>query len=175
MPKFRQNYLGAWQQKRESCIHIVVKDETFEIPIPAEANDEIVLRRLRMFYRMIYMESGIAGLVLPRILERVDCIEVCAVELSMQYNNKLLRNIQIDLQACTLGRRKETLQLGRCKGRLTSLFENPESGKDKHAVANQIHNMQRNTALGFRRSYDLNLIYVVIATPPLASIIFAVI
>ena len=76
MPEFRQNYVGAWRQKQEGCISIVVKDETLSIPIPPDANDEVVLRRLRMFYRMIQMESGIVGLVLPRCLERIDCIEV---------------------------------------------------------------------------------------------------
>ena len=65
--------------------------------------------------------------------------------------------------------------MGRYKGRLTSLFENPELGKHTRAVADRIHNTPRNTALDFQRSYDLDRISMVIATPPLASLIFAIV
>lgn len=78
MPEFRQNYMGAWRQKGEKCILVVGKDEILDIPIPPDANDEIVLRRIRMFYRMLQMESSIVGVVFPRLLERIDCIEVRA-------------------------------------------------------------------------------------------------
>ena len=78
MPEFRQGYMGAWRQKNEQCIHIVGKDEILDNLIPPDANDELVLRRIRMFYRMIQMDSEIVGVGFPRLLERIDCIEVRA-------------------------------------------------------------------------------------------------
>lgn len=78
MLDFRQDYMGAWRQKEESCILISDKDELLDIPIAPDANDELVLRRIRMFYRMIQMKTGIVGVVFPRYLERIDCIQVRA-------------------------------------------------------------------------------------------------
>ena len=84
--EFRQNYMRAWQQKEEDCILVVGKDEILNTPMPPEANDELVLQRIRMFYRMIQMESEIVGVVFPRLLERIDCIEVRAIILDSLSN-----------------------------------------------------------------------------------------
>lgn len=73
---FRQNYMEAWRQRREQSIRISVSDELLTIPIPQVANDEVVLRRLRMFCRMVIVGQGIPGLLLPKKLERIDCIKV---------------------------------------------------------------------------------------------------
>ena len=73
----------------------------------------------------------------------------------------------------TLGRRQKTLQLGRYHGRLTSLFERPELGRDTHVIADQVHGMSPKTALSFKQSYNITVISVVIMTPLLASCVFA--
>lgn len=73
---FRQNYMEAWRQRQEQSIRISVSDELLTVPIPQVSNDEVVLRRLRMFYRMVIVGQGIPGLFLPKKLERIDCIEV---------------------------------------------------------------------------------------------------
>ena len=78
MPEFRQNYMGAWRQKEEDSVLVVTRDEIRKMPMPPEANDEHVLQRIRMFYRMIQMESEIVGVIFPKLLERIDCIEVRA-------------------------------------------------------------------------------------------------
>lgn len=76
MNDFRQNYMEAWRQRQEQSIRISVSDEFLMIPIPQALNDETLLRRLRMFYRMIRVGQGIPGLLLPKKLERIDCVEV---------------------------------------------------------------------------------------------------
>lgn len=76
MADFKQNYMEAWRQRHERSIRISVRDEFLMIPIPHDVNDEALLRRLRMFYRMIKVEQGIPGLLLPRKLERIDCVKV---------------------------------------------------------------------------------------------------
>ena len=75
----------------------------------------------------------------------------------------------------TLGGRQQTLQLGRYHGRLTSLFERPELGRDTHVIADQVHGMSQETALSFKQSYDITVMSVVIVTPLLASCIFAIV
>ena len=73
---FRQNYMVAWHQRQERSIRISVSDEFLVIPIPQDVNDEAFLRRLRMFYRMIKVGQGLPGLLLPKKLERIDCVKV---------------------------------------------------------------------------------------------------
>lgn len=75
----------------------------------------------------------------------------------------------------TLGRRQQTLQLGRYHGRLTSLFERPELGRDTHVIADQVHRMSQTTALSFKQSYDITVTSVVIVAPLLASLVFAIV
>lgn len=69
--------MEAWRQRQEQSISISVSDEYLKVPIPLAINDELLLRRLRMFYRMIKTGQGITGLLLPKKLERIDCVEVC--------------------------------------------------------------------------------------------------
>ena len=68
----------------------------------------------------------------------------------------------------------ETLQLGRYKGRLVSLFRNPELGKDSSTIANKIQSLPQETALEFKQTYNLDVISLVLAAPPIGSAIFAV-
>lgn len=77
----------------------------------------------------------------------------------------------------TLGGRLETLQLGRHRGRLTKLFDNPELGRNTHNICNQVNQLTHSDseALEFVLVYDLSSISIIIAIPPLASIIFAII
>lgn len=152
---FRQNYMEAWRQRREQSIRISVSDELLTIPIPQVANDEVVLRRLRMFYRMVIVGQGIPGLLLPKKLERIDCIKISEDTL-------------------TLGCRTETLQLGQYKGRLTSRFRSPELGKDSKTIAEKIQSLPREIGLEFRQTYSIGIISLVLAAPPLGSAIFAV-
>ena len=70
--------------------------------------------------------------------------------------------------------RQETLQLGRYKGRLVNLFENPELGAHTDIVAETVRNMSKNSALEFQRTYDVNAISMIVALPPVASLIFAI-
>ena len=75
----------------------------------------------------------------------------------------------------TLGSRLGTLQLGRYKGRLVNIFENPELGAHTVTVAETIRTVPENTALEFQRTYDVGAISAVVAVPPLASLIFAIV
>lgn len=69
--------MEAWREKGENCrIKTFVGDESLEIPIPQDHNDEAVLRRIRMFYNMIQMASGIPGLLLPKQLNSIERVEV---------------------------------------------------------------------------------------------------
>lgn len=72
-----------------------------------------------------------------------------------------------------LGSRLGTLQLGRYKGRLVNIFENPELGAHTGTVAETVRNISKNCALEFQRTYDVGAISVVVAVPPVASLIFA--
>ena len=74
-----------------------------------------------------------------------------------------------------LGNRLQTLQLGRYKGRLVNMFENPRLGADTHGIAEMIRTMQTNSALEFQRKYDVGVISSVVAVPPLASLIFGIV
>lgn len=76
MNDFRQNYVEAWRQQHEQSIRISVSDEFLMMPIPEASDDEVMLKRLRMFYRMMRVGQGIPGLLLPKNLERIDCVEV---------------------------------------------------------------------------------------------------
>ena len=73
-----------------------------------------------------------------------------------------------------LGSRLGTLQLGRYRGRLVNIFENPNLGAHTVTVANTIRDLPENSALDFRRTYDVGAISVVVAIPPLASLIFGI-
>jgi len=73
---FKQDYLAAWRQHDEKCIHIYVQDENLMIPIPADSNDEMVLKRIRGFYRLIEVDRGVLELIFPKDLERIDHVEV---------------------------------------------------------------------------------------------------
>ena len=74
-----------------------------------------------------------------------------------------------------LGNRLQTLQLGRYKGKLVNMFENPRLGADTHGIAEIIRIMQTDSALEFQRKYDVGVISSVVAVPPLASLIFGIV
>lgn len=155
MNDFRQNYMEAWRQRQEQSIRISVSDEFLMIPIPQALNDETLLRRLRMFYRMIRVGQGIPGLLLPKKLERIDCVE-------------------ISIDTIILGRRIETLQLERHNGRLISLFRSPELGRYSSTIVDKIRGLPQETGLEFKQTYNLRVISMVMAAPTLGSVIFAV-
>ena len=73
-----------------------------------------------------------------------------------------------------LGNRLGTLQLGRYKGRLVNVFENPELGAHTVEVAETIRSVAENGALEFQRTYDVGTISVVVAVPPVASLVFGI-
>ena len=73
-----------------------------------------------------------------------------------------------------LGSRLGTLQLGRYKGRLVNLFENSELGAHTDTVAETVRNVSKNSALEFQRTYDVSAISMIVAVPPVASLIFAI-
>lgn len=72
------------------------------------------------------------------------------------------------------GSRLGTLQLGRYKGRLVNIFENLELGANTDTVAETVRRISKNCALEFQRTYDVGAISVVVAVPPVASLIFAI-
>lgn len=74
-----------------------------------------------------------------------------------------------------LGSRLGTLQLGRYKGRLVNIFENPELGAHTVAVAETIRTVPQNSALEFQRTYDVGAISAVVVVPPVASLIFGIV
>ena len=73
-----------------------------------------------------------------------------------------------------LGSRLGTLQLGRYKGRLVNIFENAQLGAHTVAVAETIRTISRNSALEFQRTYDVGAISVIVAVPPVASLVFGI-
>ena len=73
-----------------------------------------------------------------------------------------------------LGSRLGTLQLGRYRGRLVNIFENPKLGAGTGAVADKIRNLAKNSALEFQQTYDVGTISTIVAIPPLASLIFGI-
>ncbi len=73
-----------------------------------------------------------------------------------------------------LGSRLGTLQLGRYKGRLVNIFENPELGAHTVAVAETIRTALKKLALEFQRTYDVGAISAIVAVPPVASLIFGI-
>ncbi|ERF70561.1 hypothetical protein EPUS_09488 [Endocarpon pusillum Z07020] len=152
---FKQNYLEAWRQRDERLLHIYIQDNHLHIPIPPTHNDKIVLERIRLFYGMVQVERGLLELLFPKQLERIDCVEMTK-------------------DTFILMREVETLQLGRYQGRLVNLFEHPEFGERTSAIADKIHALSRDTiALNFVRKYNIGSISMILAFPPLGSIIFA--
>lgn len=73
-----------------------------------------------------------------------------------------------------LGSRLGTLQLGRYQGRLVNIFENPQLGAHTVAVAETVRAISENSALEFQRTYDVGALSVIVAVPPVASLIFAI-
>ena len=73
-----------------------------------------------------------------------------------------------------LGSRLGTLQLGRYKGRLVNIFENPEVGAHTVAVAETVRAISENSALEFQQTYDIGALSVIVTVPPVASLIFAI-
>ena len=67
------------------------------------------------------------------------------------------------------------MQLGRYKGRLVNIFENLELGTHTATVAETVRSISRNCAREFQRTYDVGAISVVVAVPPVASLIFAIV
>ncbi|CAD6581500.1 MAG: hypothetical protein ASARMPREDX12_000488 [Alectoria sarmentosa] len=143
MAEFRQNYMAAWQQSEELSIHIFVDDENVSVPIPKEGTDEAMLARIRSFYQMMLVGQGFPALVFPKHLQRVDFVEMSTDSL-------------------VLGSRLGTLQLGRYKGRLVNIFENPQLGAHTIAVAETIRTVPKNSALEFQRTYDVGAISAVV-------------
>ena len=74
-----------------------------------------------------------------------------------------------------LGSRLGTLRLGRYKGRLVNIFENPKLGAHTVAVAEIVRTISENSALEFQRTYDVGALSVIVAVPPVASLIFAIV
>ncbi|MCJ1379997.1 hypothetical protein MMC17_003100 [Xylographa soralifera] len=129
--EFKQNYIEAWKQHQRTSINIYINYEHLVIPIPEENTDEAVLRQLRMFYRMVQVERGIPGLLIPKQLDRIDVVEMTP-------------------ETSVLGYPKETLRLGRYESRLIDLFEHPEHGKSSTAIAEKIRGLSEDAALEFR-------------------------
>ncbi|KAL9130929.1 MAG: hypothetical protein Q9175_006901, partial [Cornicularia normoerica] len=156
MAEFRQNYMAAWHQHEGLSIHIFADDENMSVPIPAVGTDEAMLARIRSFYQMMLVGQGFPALVFPKQLQRIDFVEM-------------------GKDSLVLGSRLGTLQLGCYKGRLVNLFENPELGAHTLAVAETIRTVSENSALEFQRTYDVGAISMVVAVPPLASLIFGIV
>ena len=74
-----------------------------------------------------------------------------------------------------LGSRIDTLPLGRYKGRLVNVFENPGLGAKTFTVAETIRTLSENSALEFLRIYNVGAISVVVAVPPVVSLIFGIV
>ena len=74
-------------------------------------------------------------------------------------------------ESLVLGSRLGALQLGRYKGRLVNIFENPELRAHTVTVAETVRKTSKNSALEFQRTYDIGAISVVVAVPPVASLI----
>lgn len=53
------------------------------------------------------------------------------------------------------------------------MFDDPSLGASTSAVADKIHNLPHGVALEFHQTYNLRVISVVLAVPPLTSAIFA--
>ena len=81
----------------------------------------------------------------------------------------------MSMDSLVLGSRQGTLQLGRYKGRLVNVFENPELGAHTVTVAETVRKISKNCTLEFQRTYDVGAISVVVAVPPVASLIFAIV
>lgn len=156
MAEFRQNYTAAWRQREKLSIHIFVDDENTSVPIPKDGTDEAMLARIRSFYQMMLVGQGFPALVFPKQLQRIDFVEMSKDSL-------------------VLGGRLGTLQLGRYKGRLVNMFENPKLGAHTDAVAETIRTVPKSSALEFQRTYDVGAISVTVAIPPLASLIFGIV
>ena len=169
--------MAAWRQKEENCILVVGKDEILDIPIPPDAKDELVLRRIRMFYRMLQMESSIVGVVFPRLLERIDCIEVRSFILDSLPNrmpgpHETSRLIQ-RLARSAAGN-------GHCSW-VATMAGWPVSSKGQNlaeiqtSLLTEFHDMPQTTALSFKQSYNITVMSAVIVTPLVASIVFAIV
>jgi len=78
----------------------------------------------------------------------------------------------VDEDTFMLMHRLDTLQLGRYKGRIVNLFENPEFGRQTHRIADTIRGLPDNTALELIRRYNIGAIAMVMIVPPSSSLIF---
>ena len=74
--RFKSDYVAAWSRRGGKRICMVFGEEIVEIPLTAMENDEAVMKNLRMFYRMMVTGLGFSGLLLPKELERINCVEV---------------------------------------------------------------------------------------------------
>jgi hypothetical protein len=80
-----ENYLEAWAANlelqapgRAARLHLFVGGEYVFAPIPIKRDwdDTAVLARLRMWYRLLQSRQGLAEVLLPKRLTRVDKVKV---------------------------------------------------------------------------------------------------
>jgi hypothetical protein len=89
--EFETNYMSAWNEHNTdppNTMMIFMGDETLKIPsLEGDSHDQTRLQHLHMFYHLLKLRRGIAELIIPRTLIRIDWVEVSACDHAGTYAN----------------------------------------------------------------------------------------
>ena len=91
---FEHNIVEAWGERSDGSrllVHVFTEDEHMQVPIimPEAPTDDAVLSQLKMFYRVLKLNRGLAELLIPRELARIDTVTVSVSRLSVSHHLQL--------------------------------------------------------------------------------------
>jgi hypothetical protein len=94
---FRANYIEAWREQEQSknpncgSLILFIRENTISVPIPIETEpgqpvllDTVLLPQLIMIFRLLRMKRGLSELIIPRILRRIDCVQVRTIFIALE-------------------------------------------------------------------------------------------
>ncbi|KAF2430613.1 hypothetical protein EJ08DRAFT_649430 [Tothia fuscella] len=146
--------IGCRSLRPRTPVLIYVHEEPLEIPILFQdiSNTEL-LKQLKMFYRYLKIKRGLAELVIPRKLMKIDCVEV-------------------DPNTDTPGTALDSLKCGR---NMVTFYNPTKATKRSRKLAEHVELLRggnRYQALEFVRGLNRAAMGGIILMPPLLSLIF---
>ena len=176
---FEHNIVEAWGEREDGTrllIHVFTEDEHMQVPIivPEPPTDDAVLSQLKMFYRVLKLKRGLAELLIPRELSRIDTVTVSRFPLLCSNPRSLTTQSQVEEGSNLLGERTKTLSLGRRSDRVR-LFREPSRASKDNTMANELDMLGRDKGLEFIRVLNRGAMAHIILTPAIGSLVFIIV
>jgi hypothetical protein len=82
-----QDFLEAYARKlsvtnERHYVHVYIRTSHLRVPIGPWTDDALTLELLRMFYGLMKYKKGLQEIILPRILVRLDSVNVCSLSIN---------------------------------------------------------------------------------------------